>query len=66
MMFLRMHQCPRRNVEDKCLRFAMSGTYHAGEKAMDSIAVGERVEIVATDAGLHAMLLPGVIRREIN
>ncbi len=20
------------NVEDKCLRFAMSGTYHAGEK----------------------------------
>lgn len=29
----------------------MSGTYHAGEKAMDSIAVGERVEIVATDAG---------------
>lgn len=29
----------------------MSRTYHASKKAMDSIAPGERVEIVATDAG---------------
>ncbi len=36
------------------------------KKAMDSIAVGERVEDARAMPVLHAMLLPGVIRREIN
>ena len=35
------------------------------KKAMDTLEPGEQVEIVATDADLHVMLLPGVIRRVI-
>ena len=36
------------------------------KKAMDSIAVGERVEIVATDAGFARDASAGAIQREIN